>query len=1418
MSGLRCLGIGLLVCLMLLTSREGASQDVSFEHLNVEDGLAGNVAYAMTQDNRGFLWFGTVFGLSRYDGHSFKTFRHDPDVPTSISDNRVYEIITDSEGYLWIGTERGLNRFDPHREEFKSYRHNPDDPSSLGNNDINTLLFDSDGTLWVGTLGGGLNHFDPNTERFTRYLHVRDDSTSLSDNRVSDILQDHEGRLWIATMGGGLNLLHREKGTFTRILQKPGNSATSYSDFVNTFAIDQNNMFWVGTDMGLSNYDPVTGEFIDVPLIENENRQIVISDITITDEGTIFIPTGGDGLFQLDPETGHTTWYRQQTIQRRGLLSNEVEFVYESNDGLLWVGTYSGVSQLGFNKHGFRAVTPEASASGGLLVGVIRDMDVHDETLWIAAGSGIVRYDSGTRSSVEFNAGVVARNSVFTDHIWAVLPEADGTVWLGTDNGLSHVDPERGVLATYVHDPQNPGSISNNLIRNIMRGSDGHLWVGTLEGGLNMLDEDSGVFISYQHDPDISGGLSNPEIRHIFESPAGVLWIATWGGGLNRFDVKTESFTVYRHDPEDTTSIGDDIIWSIVEASDGTLWLGTDSGLNRVNIPTSGNPEEVTFTRFIDEERIETRSSVKPIVEDEDGYLWVGYIGGMLARFDPTTEDYLFVMNGQIAQIGSFSDAVKNPSSGTLHIGGLNGFISFNPAAMPEPKAPPKPVLTSVEVFDELIVPGEGSPLSGSLQETGQLELDHNQNEVSIGFIGFDYDDPKGVLYDYQLDPYDEDWRGITDQRTATYTALPSGRYTFRVRTTNRLGIWNAEVASLEILIHPPWWQTIWAYGLYGLLVLTGLFFANRMYRSRILRAEREKLRTLEIVQARELRNAYDELDKAHTYLSQEKQKTEEQAALLRELDEAKSRFFANVSHEFRTPLTLTIGPLEDLQRSDNGLIDPKAKPQIDRALRNAYRVLDLINEILDVAKLESGRLTLQAWEQDLGPFVQELTQAFVPLAERKQINFTIDLLDQPALVYYDSDQLEKVFANLLSNAFKFTPQGGAVKVSMMLKDHQGTPSVLVAVRDNGSGISADELPYVFDRFHQVDESSARLQPGTGIGLALAKQLVELHAGEIQVESEVGFGSTFLVMLKQGKDHLEKVHIAEPQEIDPSFNSSTKQRAERLLESVEAIEDVPLEQNEAADLTTVLVIEDNAEVRAYISKHLSNRFRVINASNGKEGLERVRESLPDLVVSDVMMPEMDGYALCEALKNDPETAFVPVILLTARATTEDKVEGLKGGADDYLTKPFDIEELNARVDNLITSRRQLLSLADKAKPSLHANNVEVSSADEAFLEQVHTCIEAHIGDESFSVEMLASEVGMDRSSLYRRMQSLLGQSPNDVIWTLRLERAAQLLEARAGTISEIAYSVGFKSVAHFSRRFQKKYGVSPSKYNPIKPA
>jgi DNA-binding response OmpR family regulator/nitrogen-specific signal transduction histidine kinase len=533
---------------------------------------------------------------------------------------------------------------------------------------------------------------------------------------------------------------------------------------------------------------------------------------------------------------------------------------------------------------------------------------------------------------------------------------------------------------------------------------------------------------------------------------------------------------------------------------------------------------------------------------------------------------------------------------------------------------------------------------------------------------------------------------------------------------------------------------------------------------------------------------------------------TREQAEQLRELDEAKSRFFANVSHEFRTPLTLTIGPLEDLSEGRHGRLPPEADAQVDMALRSSRRLLKLVNQILDLTRLEAGQRRLRARRGDLSDYLVQLAQAFTSLAQRRQVSLQVKPLPSPVPVWFDPDLIEDLFLNLLGNAFKFTPEGGVIQVSMLVEEKPETDGFfVVTVRDNGPGIPPDELPRMFERFHRIEAHERAAPAGTGIGLSLAREVTQLHGGSISVESEFGFGAAFTVRLPLGTAHLsESERILDAPAPAPSDRVTVQALEDSLADSSGTVD-----EPEESDRTTILVVDDNPDVRAFLRSQLEDTYRLVEAVDGQKGLAAARAVMPDLVLSDVMMPEMDGYALCRALKKDPELNYIPVILLTARTSDESRVQGLELGADDYLTKPFNRRELLARIRNLIASRRKLRAAPPpELRPSPLPDGV--ISSDQAFLDRVRAIIEDNFENEEFSVQILAREVGLDRSQLFRRLRSLLGLTPTDVIRNVRLERAALLLEKGAGSVSEIGYSVGFKSVSHFSASFRQKFGMTPS--------
>ncbi len=682
--------------------------------------------------------------------------------------------------------------------------------------------------------------------------------------------------------------------------------------------------------------------------------------------------------------------------------------------------------------------------------------------------------------------------------------------------------------------------------------------------------------------------------------------------------------------------------------------------------------------------------------------------------------------------------------------------------------------------------------------DRGKAVLEPRQRSFEITYTALAFRSPERVRFRYRLEDYEDEWTEAGERRQAFYTRVPAGRYVFHVQARYGEGVWNRDGARLEVVVRPFGWETWWFRG-GGVIGLVAAAAAGLRLRER---QKRRRVRELESKVAQLM--AECEGFRLTLELGRARDSAEEQTAKLAELDRLKSDLFADVSHQLRAPLTLTLGPLHDLRDGTCGELPPAAREQVELAGRNAEQLLGFVDEILDTARMEAGRLELRVRPGDLVALLADLAERFAALAERRGVHFHFEPPFEPIPVWGDPDQLPKVFANLLCNAMEYTPEGG--RVEMTARATSGT--VVVTVRDEGPGIAAEDQGRVFGRFFRVVHPRARRAGGTGLGLPLARQVAELHGGSLTLTSNPGEGSAFRVELRLGRDHFSPQQIVED---EPWATSSSPPVAKPSAGASGRTAEVAA----ATDRTTVLVVDDHVGIRIFVRRHLEPDYRVEEAADGAEGLALARNLLPDLVVSDVSMPEMDGLALCHALKEDPELDWVPVILLTKQAEVEDKLAGLGVGADDYLTKPFDARELKARVDNLIASRRRLwerfASSGGRRRPRLPlALGVRPTAGDVEWLERVHEAIEAGFEEETLSVETLAVRLAVHRSRLHERLRQLTGSSPLQLITELRLERAAALLEQKAVSVSEVAYSVGYDSVSHFSRRFKERYGKSPS--------
>jgi len=1372
---------------------ETAPEQFRFRHLTIADGLSQNSVMAIAQDRRGFLWLGTKDGLDRYDGYDFVVFRHDPDDTASISGTAIRALLVDNRGRLWIGTEdEGLDRFDSARKTFHHYSNGPTRP-------ITSIQEGRGGDLWIGTSGGGLYRLPVGEggkarPRFQRFTHDPTDPGSLSGDTVLAVLIDRRGVLWVGTESG-LNRLDRSAAgapTFHHYGTRADVPEGLVGRSAQAVYEDSRGRLWVGSRSGISMLDSAReriSHYYPPPSPTDWFKAVGFAE---GPKGRIWIAAGSE-LMRFDPRTATFERFRHDPLNPES-VTGPFTTLFRDRSDVLWVGTDGYGVDIHDVKaerfHTFTSPPDRPYRSSGFSV---HTLFVDSEgRVWIDADR-LYRWDRATGRLVSFAPDPDHPADPFgTAGVWSIVESPRGVLWLGTFGGLYRYDLATGAARHYAHDPTHPDGLPEEAVKDVYRARDGSLWVVTENYLARLVDPATGRFRSYRYTERLVP--STWPVRSLYEGSDGAFWIGS-NRGLIRVDPATGSVRRFRHAPGDITSLGSDDVRSILpdpRNPDRTLWVGTaGGGLNRFDVRGG------TFAHFTARNGL-PNDVVYGMLVDHAGYLWLSTNRG-ICRFDPRTGEVRDYDARDGLQSDEFnSNAYFESASGELFFGGLYGFTYFRPGEVRDnPHAPPV-AITSLRVGDRVeTIRDTGSVLDIAISETKKLRLSYRDGVIGFQFAALDYSEPTKNRYEYRLVGSNDRWIRAGSDRSATYTDLPPGSYTFQVRASNNDGVWNRVGTSLAITILPPWWRTRWAYALYALAILATLYWIRRHEMNRL------RLKARLAVQRAE-------------------------AEQLRELDRARSRFFANVSHEFRTPLTLTLGPLDDLRSGLHGALAPAVTEQVELARRNAGRVLDLIEQVLDVARLEAGRTKLRATRLELGAATRSLARSFAPLAEREQLSLEVQVPARAVEVYADPEHLEKIFSNLLSNALKFTPAGGRVRVSV----DAGAESARVSVRDSGPGIPAEELARVFDRFHRADDPATRNRPGTGLGLALAKELAELHGGSLQVESTLGFGSTFTLILRRGRAHLAADQVVEddggppwtPDESSPpaAIPSETTLPGEGEAwagsGAAATVTDATSggrgerPEDEDDDVTTVLVVEDNAEVRAYLRRHLAASYRVLEATDGEEGLHTARRLLPDLVLSDVMMDGLDGHALCRALKQDPETDFIPVVLLTARAASEDRLAGLRERADDYLTKPFDVAELLARIQNLIASRRLLRERLGGPGLTLHPSAVDVEPADERFLERVRSAIEESLSDETFSVERLAQEVAQSRGHLHRRLRALLDESPSGLIRRMRLERAAQLLEANAGQVGSIAYAVGFKSVSHFSNRFQDFFGVRPSVY------
>jgi signal transduction histidine kinase/ligand-binding sensor domain-containing protein/DNA-binding response OmpR family regulator len=1360
----------------------GQYENLRFKHITIDDGLSQGSVTSIVQDTLGFMWFGTNDGLNRFDGNRFRIFYHDPYDTTSISSRDIRTLYLDPEGTLWVGG-RGLDRYIPEKEQFQRYGFHGNTPDEWNQLIITSLYSDIPGMLWIGT-DKGLIRFNVNTGRYRRFAPDPAHPDSVYPNNIRSMLVDKNDILWIATVKGlyALDLsLYREDAdpAFTVYTPDQSDRHGLDADIVSSLFEDKNGSLWAGTETGLYKFlrDTKTeGLFRQIPHTDTNLKNLWQGRIlSIVDDiyGNLWLATSG-GLAIFIPGSQEYQYIFHHPLIPDGLSFNGIQSLYVDGAENIWVGTVGKGIDI-YNQHAKRFhlyrgyPDREPFASDLSVTGLLED---EYGTVWISAQRFLYRFIRSTGEYRRFQLSPSGRGVIN-----AMVSDTHNRIWFGTSEGLFRYDQSDNKIKHYRHVPHTVSTLRQNVIHFVFKDSKGTIWVlnGPYISRWNEVDD---TFIHYALDIGENIINSPPLVKDMYETENGVFWLGS-SEGLIRFEVSTGNSKVYRHIPDDSNSLSNNDINSLVGdpfSPYRILWIGTSGGgLNRFDIPIE------SFSHYSVREGL-PNNYIYGILTDDDGNLWMSTNQG-ISRVNPETvhreenlpEFHNFDVSDGLQSNEFNTGAYHKNEKGELFFGGVRGFNIFNPAEIKKSDSETSLIITDFLLSNRsLNISLPDSPLAKPIYLTEEIVLSYRDNTFALEFTTLDFISSGKSSYAYKLENFQKEWISAGKNRIASFTSMKPGMYTFRVRGTNSDGIWIDQEASVRIIItHPPW-QTWWAYSLYVLAGI-GILYTLRRYELNRLRLKNQ------------LRLQHIESKK------------------YRELDSMKTRFFANISHELRTPLMLILGPSEQLAAE---IQEKRLGHKVDLIQANARRLLRLINQLLDISRLESGKMKLRVGLADIVPFTETITMSMKSLAERKRIALEFHSDEERIAVYFERDRSEKILINLLSNAIKFTPAGGDVRVSVSLRSKEGKETVAIEVKDTGIGIPSDQLPHIFDRFYQVDSTNTREHEGTGIGLALVKELVDLHRGFIDVTSEPGKGSTFTVHFLLGQSHISAEEIVSDIDEKSSYRYFDNEPRVHVFDEVDYSPVLsPTESNQ--DETIILIVEDHPAVRAYMREHLETLYTIIEAKNGTEGFAKAVEHIPDLIISDVMMPGISGYELCGQLKEDERTSHIPVVLLTAKAGLQDKIEGLETGADDYIIKPFESNELIARIKNIIENRRRI---REKFSGTifLKPREVAVSSVDRLFLGKILGIVEEYISDAEFSVEMLAREAAMSHSQLHRKLKALTNQSASQFIRSVRMQRALELLGKNTGNISEIAYQVGYEDPGYFTRSFRQFFGFLPS--------
>ncbi|WP_157637981.1 two-component regulator propeller domain-containing protein [Flexithrix dorotheae] len=1338
----------IIACIWLIHSQVDAQ---NLDHFNEEQtkilsqisGLTSPKVYCILKDKKGFVWLGTSDGLNRYDGNSITVFKHDLSNPKSIGSNAINCLFQDQEGGLWIGTNNGLYTFNYHDQSFTNHY----GPKIK----VYSICEDKDGKIWLGSRKG-LISYNQTTKKFQHVPFLEEVVMNATKSNFSlEILTDRHGEIWIGTWNHGIYRMNPITGEYVRF-----------------------------TPEGFENYDILkTGH---------------ISSIEEGPDGSLWFGSWNYGLLKVATNRQKITNFLHHHDNPNSLNGNEIKALKFDEKGFLWIGMEeSGLDRFAPEKeefiHYFNAFQTSDLFEGPSIYSIMVD---DQSQLWLGFRNDGVKIVPLQKSPFK----LYKNESVETTRVFSVC-ETPQKIFSGIKGGIELWDLKNNSLK-YFELPTKETPISFYY--------DGKdlLYLGTYKGSLftfhiekhqfnkiplpafQHINKDNKIECFYplsdrqlligckrglvKFDPETGKQklVLNNWVHSILEGENESLWLMGWSN-IQQYYPQTGKVTHYESKAKGDTK-------SQYLSNDKTIYLGTDLGFYKQDLLTDSISLFKDIFPYVN-------NQVNSIVPDNQGNLWFTADHG-LVFFDLTNQKFrTFDKTDGLPEI-RFQDGVgMKLKNGNILFGGEGGMITFDPLKIEDTGNQANLTFTNISILNKTLNPNDPSyPFDGDISEIDQIEIDYAQNIVKIDFSLLSYINPDKHRFQYLLEGFNNNWFDLGNQNFVTFTNLDAGDYILKIKAANENNNWGP-VKELKIKVNPPWYNTWLAYFFYALSFVLIILWIKQFYKNR------------EVLKSK--------IKDEHLKFEKVKAKAKNESVF----SQMRLKFFTNISHEFRTPLTLILGPL------DNFVKNNKAPEEEHLRLmhRNAERLQRLINQILDFRSLEGNNLKLEPSWGDVIRFVKETAQLFVPMAQQKELTFNIYQNTESLHAWFDQDKLEKVIYNLLSNAFKHTKTGEInISISTLSKDELTKESTLIntpydtllelVISDTGEGIEADKIPHIFDRFYHLQSHTSSTTQGTGIGLTLTKELVEIHGGQIHVESQLQKGSKFKVVIPINTAQKEGTDLLVPEE-------------QGAPESLTIDTEEPQEEPTLAEhkVPTILVVEDNEDLRDYMHVEFSKKYQLEDAENGKEGLEKALKIIPDLIISDLMMPVMDGIEFCKAIKKDERTSHIPIIILTAHGSHINKIQGYEIGADDYITKPFASDLLTLRVENLLRSRQELQSKFSR-EVRLQPRDLQISNMDERFLNKAMEVVEANLNNSDFNADSFASEMCMSRVHLYRKLKALTNQSVSDFVKTARLKLAAKLVGENKLTIKEAAFTVGFKDPKYFSKCFRQQFGVNPSDY------